>query len=51
MRPSTPLRLAALPLLASLLTGCSQLVVLNPAGDVAAQQKNRRVEIVIRPKK
>lgn len=38
MRPTTPLRLAALPLLASLLTGCSQLVVLNPAGDVAAQQ-------------
>ena len=38
MRPTTPLRLAALPLLASLLTGCSKLVVLNPAGDVAAQQ-------------
>lgn len=38
MRPTTPLRLAALPLLASLLAGCSQLVVLNPAGDVAAQQ-------------
>lgn len=38
MRPSTPLRLAALPLLASLLAGCSKLVVLNPAGDVAAQQ-------------
>ena len=38
MRPTTLLRLAALPLLASLLTGCSKLVVLNPAGDVAAQQ-------------
>lgn len=38
MRRTTPLRLAALPLLASLLTGCSKLVVLNPAGDVAAQQ-------------
>ncbi|MFC3682711.1 ubiquinol oxidase subunit II [Hydrogenophaga luteola] len=38
MRPTTPLRLVALPLLASLLTGCSKLVVLNPAGDVAAQQ-------------
>lgn len=38
MRPTTPFRLAALPLLASLLAGCSQLVVLNPAGDVAAQQ-------------
>jgi cytochrome o ubiquinol oxidase subunit 2 len=38
MRPTTPLRLAALPLLASLLAGCSKLVVLNPAGDVAAQQ-------------
>lgn len=38
MRHTTPLRLAALPLLASLLTGCSKLVVLNPAGDVAAQQ-------------
>lgn len=38
MRSTTPLRLAAVPLFVSLLTGCSQLVVLNPAGDVAAQQ-------------
>lgn len=38
MRLPTSLRLAALPVLASLLSGCSQLVVLFPAGDIAAQQ-------------
>lgn len=38
MRRTHTLRLAALSLLAAPLAGCSKLVVLNPAGDVAAQQ-------------
>ncbi len=38
MRLPTLLRLSALIAVASLLSGCSQLVVLFPAGDIASQQ-------------
>lgn len=40
MRTPTFLRFATLLTLAGFLAGCSKLVVLNPAGDVAAQQGN-----------
>lgn len=40
MRTPTFLRFASLLTLAGFLAGCSKLVVLNPAGDVAAQQGN-----------
>ncbi|MDR7094629.1 ubiquinol oxidase subunit II [Hydrogenophaga laconesensis] len=38
MRPPTLIRGSILLVLASFLAGCKQLVVLNPAGDIAAQQ-------------